>query len=89
MDNDKITSHIIIDGTRVLGRFSMTARVEGNPSKINVSGLIETTAYLGKRYAEISGGRLIIRDISIISENYGSETDNIVYEFTAKSYTVL
>lgn len=89
MAEDKINSYIIIDGTRVRGRFSMSAKVEGNPPKISVSGLIETTAYLGDRYVEIRGGRLIIKDISIISENYGSETDNIVYGFVAKSYTVL
>lgn len=91
MAEDKINSYIIIDGTRVRGRFSMTARVaeSGGNTHVEVSGLVETTAYLGNRYAEIRGGRLIIKDISIISENYGSETDNIVYGFVAKSYKVL
>jgi hypothetical protein len=86
---DKITSYIIIDGTRVPGRFSLTGRVVDNPPRVETTGAIETTAYLGDRYKEIRGGRLIVNDVSIVSENYGSETNNIVYEFRAARYTVL
>lgn len=76
-----------IDGTTVDGALSLTG--SRSTSGFQITGYIETEAYLGPEYEEIKAGRLIVKDVQIISESFGSETDSIVYEFTAKEYTVL
>jgi len=81
-------STLIIDDTPVEGALSMTG-TRGENNVFLITGVLETVAYLDEYYAEIRAGRLVIRDIHILSESFGSETDSIVYEFTAKSYTVL
>lgn len=80
---------MIIDDTWVEGTLSLTGRRNPNEGGFEISGLIQTEAYLSEAYEEICAGRLIIKDIKILSESFGSETNDIVYEFTAKSYIVL
>lgn len=73
------------------GKLSLTGRYDRTvkPERFVITGLIETTEYLDGVYEEVRAGRLIIQNLRIESESFGSEDDNIVFEFTAGSYQVL
>ena len=77
--------------TRIEGALSLTGRWNRSvsPPRFEISGIIETTEYLDGTYFEIRTGRLIIDNLQIESESFGSLDDNIVFEFTAESYKVL
>ena len=75
-----------IDGKLSLrGQYDRTV----TPERFVISGLIETTTYLDGTYEEVCAGRLIIQGLRIESESFGSEDNNIVFEFSAESYQVL
>ena len=84
-------STIKIDGITVKGKISVIAAVDRTkkPPVLSVTGYIETPTRLPDSFSKLSGGRIIVHDVLIDSESVGSEDDNIVYSFTAKSYDIL
>lgn len=81
---------ISVNGKTIDGQFSFTAEVDRNvhPNVMSISGVLKTTKYLENVHT-ISNGTLILYDVDIISESFGSEDDHIVYGFTAGSYKYL
>ena len=77
--------------TKIEGALSLTGHWNRSvsPPRFEISGVIETTEYLDGIYFEVRAGRLIIDNLQIESESFGSLEGNIVFEFTAKSYRVL
>lgn len=75
-----------IDGKLSLrGQYDRTV----TPERFLINGLIETTEYLDGIYEEVCAGRLVIQGLRIESESFGSEDNNIVFEFSAESYQVM
>jgi len=81
---------LFVDGIKISGKMSVMAAVnrEKNPPVLSVTGLVETPVRLPDRFGKLEGGRVAVYDVIINSENVGSEDDNIVYEFSAKSYNI-
>lgn len=75
----------------VKGSLSLVGSVDRSvsPPKFTVTGLIETTARLPDHMVEVRAGRLIVFDVLIDSESFGSDDNRIVYQFSAKNYKVL
>jgi len=91
LNESENNSFIYINRKKIPGRLSLTGRWNRSvqPESFDISGVIETTEYLDGTYEEVWAGRLSITDLRIESESFGSEDDNIVFEFTAGGYNVL
>lgn len=79
------------EAVSVRGSLSLVGSVDRvvSPPKFTVTGLIETVARLPDCMIEVRAGRLIVFDVLIDSESFGSDDDKIVYQFSAKNYKVL
>lgn len=82
---------IFVDDVKIKGKFSVTASVDRaqNPPVLSVNGLIETPTRLPDKFDKLEGGRAVVHNVLINSESFGSEDDNIVYEFVARNYDIL
>ena len=82
---------IKVDNVTVKGKISVIAAVDRtkNPPVLSVTGYVETPTRLPDRFSKLEGGRVVVHDILIDSESAGSEEDNLVYSFSAKSYEIL
>lgn len=85
------SSTIKVDNVTIKGKISVIAAVDRtkNPPILSVTGYIETPTRLPDRFSRLEGGRITVTDILIDSESVGSESDNIVYSFSARSYEIL
>lgn len=81
---------IFIDSIEIEGKFSFTAAVDRSkkPPILTIEGFIETEQRLPDQFATLSGGRHVLKNILISAESGGSEDNNIVYAFSARSYEI-
>ena len=80
----------VVNEVNVGGQLSVVGAVDRSvsPPKFTVSGYIETTERLPDFMEEVKAGRITLFDVLIDSESFGSESDEIVYQFSAKNYRV-
>ena len=67
------------------GRISMTLRhIDDDPEGFILTGLLQTSAFITK-LVQLETMRYVISDIEIIACDLGSHSDDIIYNFRAKT----
>lgn len=73
---------------KVEAKFSFETSYDFEAKVLEISGAISCSDEYIYDVVKIESDRYIIDGVRIYSEAYGSETDEIMYSFTAKSYEI-
>ena len=87
--NELPKSKIKVDGNEVEGRMTVMRSLdtESNPNKLVIEGIMQVNAYF-EEINEIETDKLVVKDILVYREAFGTSEEDIVYNFVAGDLVV-
>lgn len=83
-------SLVKINGKQTVeGKFSFSSELDdlSKPAKITISGVFQSAEYI-EEITQLENERFILNNIKVKHEAFGSESDDIIYTFTAGGFRV-
>lgn len=85
MRSDEMTILLINSETKIEGSMSVSMGLKNN--SLVIDGALKTDMYI-EEIDCIESERYFIDGVTVISESFGTDNDDIIYNFTAKSMKV-